>query len=174
MNEQPSSRQIDQTSHLLSQFEPGFLPYPIFVEIARLCALPIVEIVPFRRNGATIDILLLDRGSDDPLFPNQLHTPGTVVRATDTEQTAIDRILETELGGTLTTSPVLVAYVLHKSKRGSESARVFWVEVLEEPRKGKFYTSENLPDALMESQRDFIQTALASYKESHIVHNTKE
>lgn len=169
MNDQLSGQQIDQVSHLLSQFDPGFLPYPIFIEIARLCALPIVEIVPFRRNGAAIDILLLDRGADDPLFANQLHTPGTVVRATDTEQSAIDRILHVELGGVPTTSPVFVTYVLHKSKRGAESARVFWVEVQEEPRKGKFYASDNLPDTLMRSQLDFIQAALESYEQKQII-----
>jgi hypothetical protein len=156
--------QISEAAQVLSKLKPGFLPSPIFAEVARLSALPVIEIVPLRRNGVKVEVLLLNRGPQDPIFANQLHTPGTIVRATDSEQTAIDRLTQKELHGLSMTVPVFVTYTLHQSKRGTESARVFWVEVRGVPDIGQFYDSADLPDNLVESQFDFIQAAVEAYK----------
>jgi hypothetical protein len=156
-----------ELAELLKKLEPGFLPYDIFVEIARLVALPIIEFVPFRLNAQKkIEVLLLHRGDDDPIWPGAWHTPGTVIRATDNEDKiykAFERILKDELKNTKVGQPYYVGSVFHKSKRGAEQSQVFWVEVLGNPEAGKFYELENLHQKTIKSQLLFIKQAAQSY-----------
>jgi hypothetical protein len=159
----------DQLVKLLKELEPGFLPYDIFVEIARLVVLPIIEFVPLRMNKeGDVEVLLLSRGKDDPLWPDMLHTPGTVIRPTDREgemYLAFERITKDELNATLVSRPYYVGSVFHGSKRGMEQSQVFWVEVLEEPKIGKFYSANKLPVQLIDSQQRFIEQAVKNFKE---------
>lgn len=156
----------------LKKLEPGFLPYDIFVQIARLVALPIIEFVPLRMNGAIVEVLLLHRGEDDPIWSGEWHTPGTVVRATDNAKNiyeAFERILKDELAGTKTENMHFVGSILHKSKRGTEQAQVFWVEVMEEPKAGVFYPVTALPKKMMESQKAFIAQAVESFQKTQAI-----
>ena len=155
---------------LLSALKPGFLPYDVFVEIARLVVLSIIEFVPLRLNErGEPEVLLLSRGADDPIWPGILHTPGTVVRPTDNEgdmYLAFERILKDELKGTKTSEPHYVGSNLHKSKRGMEQAQIYWVEVIGAPETGEFYAAHNLPTNIMESQVAFIKQAVQNYKDT--------
>jgi hypothetical protein len=98
-----------------------------------------------------------------------LHTPGTVVRPTDEEgsyASAFDRILRDELASVeLAGEPKYVASVLHKVKRGMEDAKVFFVEVNGKPSKGVFYDVKVLPENIVDTQVNFIQTAAKSFDE---------
>jgi hypothetical protein len=165
-----SDEEIKQAAELLAKFEPGFLPYPVFEQIARLVALPIVEFIPLRHNDGETEVLLIERPADDQFWPGMLHTPGTVIRATDHSEgkqenwPAFSRILEDELKGTTVSPPHYVGSIFHRSKRGVEQAQLYWVEVLDEPRVGKFYPIEDLPKELMESQRSFIREAAKHFR----------
>jgi len=165
-----NSDEQKQLVRLLNKLEPGFLPFEIFLGIARLVVLSIIEFVPLRLNpNGKVEVLLLPRGDDDPIWPNQLHVPGTVIRPTDTEgemYLAFERILRDELQGTKVSDPHFVGSILHKSKRGTEQAQVFWVEVLESPRVGHFYKIDSLPENLMHSQLAFIKQAAENFQES--------
>ena len=164
---------ITKTAELLKQLKPGFLPYPIFEQVARLVALPIVEFVPLRKGENGIEVLLIARPDDDPLWPGLLHTPGTVIRATDLNEgrqenwPAFDRILNDELKGTTVGSPHYVGSILHQSKRGAEQAQLYWVEVVGMPIEGKFYEASNLPQGLIISQSIFIKACIDNF-ESYI------
>ena len=46
MNQEDQQKLVELLRHL----EPGFLPFDIFVEIARLAALSIIEFVPLRKK----------------------------------------------------------------------------------------------------------------------------
>lgn len=156
-----------QLIKLLKELEPGFLPFGVFLEIARLAALSIIEFVPLRIKDGRIEVLLLARNSNDPIWPGELHTPGTVIRSTDAEEKmfeAFDRILKDELGGTKASEPHYVGSMLHKSKRGTEQAQIYWIEVLEEPKVGTFYPVDDLPKNIMESQKKFIAQAVKSFQ----------
>ena len=159
----------EQLVELLSQLAPGFLPYDIFVQIARLVTLPIIEFVPLRLNEGRVEVLLLERSRHDEIWPGELHTPGTVIRPTDNLgeiYKAFERIRKDELMDTEISDGYFVGSILHRSKRGSEQGQVFWVEVLGEPKAGKFYPADNMPPNLIESQRKFIAQAVKSFKES--------
>ncbi|HTE57607.1 MAG TPA: hypothetical protein VK694_02600 [Verrucomicrobiae bacterium] len=152
---------------LLQKLHPGFLPFEVFIEVARLVVLPIIEFVPLRTSEGRVEVLLLERD----VWPFGLHTPGTVIRATDSTKRnyqAFDRIME-ELGGTEVALPHYVGSNLHSSQRGVEQAQIFWVEVLGKPKAGHFYPADNLPDNLMQSQENFIELAVKDFrKHNHI------
>lgn len=163
----------DETNELatkLAELEPGFLPYPVFDQIARLVALPIIEFVPLRTHNGKTQVLLIDRGEDDKHWAGELHTPGTVVRATDLEensggnQKTFNRILHDELKGAPVGDPHYAGNIFHKSKRGAELAQIFWIEITGESPVGAFYDTDNLPDSLIESQITFINVAATHYE----------
>jgi len=156
-----------QLVNLLAKLNPGFYPYDIFIQLARLVTFSIIEFVPLRRNNGATEILLLERESNDDIWPGEVHTPGTVVRPTDNldnSYLAFQRIRNDELKGTPVTEGHWVGNIFHHSKRGAEQAQVFWVEVLGEPKVGKFYSVTKLPDNLIESQKGFIMQAVRSFE----------
>jgi hypothetical protein len=163
---------IRKTADLLRQFEPGFLPYPVFEQVARLVAMPVVEFIPLRNTEGRVEVLLIDRGPSDPFWPNMLHTPGTVVRATDFGSSsggswpAFQRIMHDELKDVALGSPLYVGSLFHKSKRGVEQAQLYAVEVIGQPLVGKFYPVDALPTSLIDSQKVFIAEA-ARYFQNH-------
>jgi hypothetical protein len=165
-----SESEVKQAAALLSRLKPGLLPFEIFHEVARVSTMPIVEVVPLRvaQRGIT-EILLLQREDDDPVWPGQLHVPGTVVRASDTPGSfddPLNRVLTKELANTKTTSPVFVKNILHHSGRGMEASQIFWVEVEGEPAGGKFYDVDSLPESIVQSQLDFIPDAIAHFRDA--------
>ena len=154
---------------LLSKLEPGFLPFDIFVQIARLTVLSIIEFVPFRINEkGDIEVLLLYRGDNDPLFPGQLHTPGTVIRPGDNKSNqykAFSRILDDELKGSSFGEPQYVGSILHESNRGPEHAQVYWIESKGDQVVGTWYRIDDLPNNFMESQQSFVTMAAKNFAE---------
>lgn len=171
-NTKLSDQQIAQIATLLSKLEPGFLPFDIFHQVTRLVATPIVEVVPLRLNSrGKVEVLLLEREADDPVWPGQLHVPGTVVRATDAPgsfNVPLQRVLAKELTGTKTSEPTFVKSILHHSGRGMEASQVFWVEVQNEPTSGTLYPIEALPHEIVASQLDFIPDVIAHFKATRI------
>lgn len=152
---------------LLSKLEPGFLPYPIFKQIARLVVMAIIEVVPLRIVEGKVQVLLIERPHSDDIWPGELHTPGTVVRATDLGKDSkgtFDRILNEELDSIEVSDPYFVGTIFHNGKRGAEFAQIFWVEVLGEPKVGEFYDANDLPKNIMDQQLKFINQAIDSYK----------
>lgn len=167
-----TEKETQVATELLSKLEPGVLPFSIFHEVARLVATPIIEIIPIRQNqSGQTEILLLRRDDSDPAWPNQLHVPGTVVRATDNPgsfKDAFDRILEGELGGVSSTKPHFVQNILHNSGRGMEVSQIYWVELSGGTIKnGEFHNANDLPDTIVKSQLDFISMAIDHYLETN-------
>jgi hypothetical protein len=163
-----SLEEIQTVTQLLAKLEPGFLPFEIFHAITRLVAMPIIEVVPLRHNsGGETEILLLRRDENDPVWPNKLHVPGTVVRASDASENfgeAFQRILSGELKITTTESPVFVKNVIHHSGRGMEVSQVYWIEIADPPGTDQFYNVKELPADLVDSQLDFIPAAIEHFK----------
>jgi len=165
-----TNEDIQAIADKLKQLEPGFLPYPIFEQIARLVALPIIEFIPLRTGGEGVEVLLIERSDRDPFWPGMLHTPGTVVRATDVHKgkkddwRVFDRIYKDELKGTEASQPHYIGSMFHDSKRGAEQALLYWIEVLGEPAVGKFYSVSELPEDLIDSQTVFIKQAAKDFR----------
>lgn len=165
--EKLSSEEVHDVVNGLSKLDPGVLPFEIFHAVTRLVATPIVELVPVRLNeDGKPEILLLRREANDPVWPNQLHVPGTVVRGSDEEgsfKDAFNRISK-ELGGIALENPTLVKNIIHHSGRGMEVSQIYWADIGDiEPAQGEFFAADNLPDNIVQSQLDFIPDAVAHY-----------
>jgi hypothetical protein len=137
--------------------------------------LPIIEFIPLRNRNGSVEVLLIARDENDPFWPGLLHTPGTVIRATDLTDNkaanwpAFERIIQDELYGTRIGDPHYVGSIFHKSKRGAEQAQLYWVEVLDEAKVGEFYAVDDLPPHLIESQITFILEAARHFS----IHGSK-
>jgi hypothetical protein len=166
-----TDEEIQRTAELLKKLKPGLMPYPIFKQVARIAALPVVEIVPLIRSESGVEVLLIDRGPNDPLWPNMLHTPGTIIRADDINTgerhnwQAFERIMHDELKDTEVGTPYYVGSMLHQSKRGAEQAQLYWVEVTGVNKVGDYYPVSSLPESLINSQTTFIKLAGTSFAE---------
>jgi len=167
MNPTPSPEDLAKAVEVLSRLQPGKIPVEVFIQIARLTVLPILEVVPVRlgQDGRP-QVLLTERDASDPIWGGMLHTPGTVLRPSDVEGSntgAFGRILKDELNGLEVGEPVRVESIFHKVKRGTEQAEVYYVEVYGELQNGQFYDADNLPANVVDTQLDFIRNAVASY-----------
>lgn len=169
-SENLSSEEIRNVIDSLSKLEPGVLPFDIFHAVTRLVATPIIELVPIRRNEeGKPEVLLLRREADDPVWPNQLHVPGTVVRASDKWGSFNDAFarISKELGGIALEDPTLVGNIIHHSGRGMEVSQIYWADISGNgPIRGEFFPADNLPEEIVQSQLDFILDAVAHYMKS--------
>ncbi len=163
----PTDDEIKTVVDILSRLQPGELPLDLFLQTARLTVTPIVEVVPVRKtaDGST-EVLLIERDGTDPVWSGKVHTPGTIIRSSDTDSQngdAFRRILQGEMQGISTGEPVYVGSMLHRVKRGMEQIQVYVVEVHGEPTVGKFYNANALPENLVDTQTGFIQAAVLHY-----------
>ena len=83
MNELLNSKEQEILKRLLRELEPGQLPLDIFLEVAKLTVTPILEVVPLRLKSDKVQVLLFEREKSDPIWGGKLHTPGTIIRASD-------------------------------------------------------------------------------------------
>ena len=166
-SQQLTDQQIQEAAELLGRLEPGYLPEPVFFELSRLMVVPVVELVPLRMRGDSAEVLLLDRGDDDPYWPGTVHVPGTVFMATDSPgnlEDALTRLIEGELEGVATMGrPQFVKTIFHRTRRGKQLANVHFVELADEPELGKFYPADDLPDNTMDHHLNFIGDAVEAY-----------
>lgn len=164
-----SEGELNTLVELLKKVEPGFLPFDLFLQIARLTVLSIIELVPMKILDDRLQVLLIPREDGDAIWPGMLHTPGTVLRPTDVQhglQVAFERIRKDELGEIKITKPIFVQSLLHQSRRGVEQSQIFLTEVESEPKVGRFYDIDQLPENLVDSQRKFVRNVANYYKEN--------
>lgn len=155
----------EHAGKLLAKLEPGYMPKPVFDQITRIACMPILEIVPVRRGANGTEVLLLQRPVDDPVWPGELHTPGTVIRGSDRSlQDAIDRVIHDELGNVPAGELQFATTCMHHSGRGMEIAQVYVLEIFDEPRKGSWHDAHALPDTFVTSQLDFVPQAIGFFE----------
>lgn len=169
LNNKITVDEIKVATEILKKIEPGLLPLPIFLEVARLYVSCIIEIVPFYNNNGNIQVLLQEREKEDPIWGGKLHTAGTVLRANDEDnnfKSAFDRILNKELAGIeIKKEPTFVKSVFHQVARGRELALIFYVELTTNniSHLGELYDIEKLPTTIVDTQIQFIQDAAKQF-----------
>ena len=149
----------------MEQLDAGFLPYDIFIQVARLCVLSIVELVIFKMVDGHVNVLLLERDSSDPVWPGMLHSPGTVVRPTDEDMpnSQLSRVVKDELGGIEISKPNFLMDGFHETERGKENAAFYWAELLGAAKNGQLYPVNRLPDNVIKYQRPYIAAAAKAF-----------
>jgi hypothetical protein len=153
-----------EVSEYLNGLEPGFFPFELFQSITRLTVAPILELIPLRRVANRIEVLLLRRPSDDPHWPGMLHTPGTYIRSTDTEETldsAFNRLIEGELALVTNQRPYYVQTIFHRVTRGTELGLVYGLDLtnVDDSLPGQWFSVNDLPKNSIETQHACIKMA---------------
>jgi hypothetical protein len=161
----PATSEIAQAAEILSRLEAGFLPRPIFDQVARLAVMSVIELVPLRTAGGHTEVLLTQRDDDDPRWPSQWHNPGCVIRPTDTQkQDTFERLFGGELHGAKPAGLPVYVETLHMNvERGYNNAMVYWTE-LEHAPTGRWFDVRELPETYMELQRPVLDAAVAHYQ----------
>lgn len=153
---------------LIKKCKPGNLPSKVFEAVATIAVYPAIEFVLLRKTELGIETLLLPRSSEDPVWPNMLHTPGTVLRPTDLSlDHAIDRLFSDELGGVETSMPRFTGFNLNKYRRGNALVIEYWLEVYNEPKIGTFYSSVKLPANFIPEQKPLLSRAVNAFEAFH-------
>jgi ADP-ribose pyrophosphatase YjhB (NUDIX family) len=168
----PSQEEISLVTAILARLQPGFLPKSIFLEVARLCTTPTIELVPLRSTGDDVEVLLTQRPDDDPHWSNQWHVPGTVVRATDVGNDfnkLFQRLCDEELQAHPVATPQRVGQTFQKVTRGTELTNIFYIDLSDtQTPVGEWYPAHSLPDTIIETQRELIAQAVKAFKGEHI------
>lgn len=152
--------------------KPGKVDKPLFLEVARLFCLPIVELVPVRVVDNEPHVLCFRRPDDDPVWPGQLHIPGTIVLATDPDswdnQPQLQRICDKELPGIKLEGEITFAGMqVHHPLRGTEIAQIYVCEVQDNSPigEGVFVPVSQLDEfGVIDSQHDTIRRAVEVFK----------
>jgi hypothetical protein len=157
----------EDIARLLNEYTPGFLPEPLFVSIARLVVLSAVEFIPLRtKPNGEIEVLLFKRPSTDPVWPNKLHSPGTMLRPIDKSLfDAFDRLFSDELRLSDPVNPIFVGTYLTHHKRGSIATFEYVIPITKEVSEGKFYSINKLPENFITEQKEMVLRAAEKYKE---------
>lgn len=158
-----SQSEQKQLVNLLRKLDPGYYPIEIFWEFCRLNKLTSIEILPFvMRDGKPYKILLTNRGEKDRFWKNMYHYTGCVVRANDTLEDSIKRVLNDELSSVkLVSSPkFLFVNFSDNNPRGKSLGLIYYMEVEEYSKVGEFFDIDSLPENIVTEQINVIKKAV--------------
>lgn len=164
--EQLTSEEIETVVRLLDRLPKGFLPLPIFEAVAAKVTTPSIELIPYRiTESGKVQVLMTRRGPDDKFWPNEWHAPGTILRATDEENTynsAFQRITNGELMGEVEvkSEPEYYFTKFDEVRRGRELRQVFAMEVAADDESlvsGQFFDIDNLPEDTIEHHKTMLE-----------------
>jgi len=127
---------------ILSKWTGGPISDALFTELARIIPQPCVETVILRQNSV-IEVLLVPRPANDPVWPGMLHSPGQTLRAGDffrDDHTPIngpfERVQKNEIKTSFNSPPEFVAIAQYMTKRGPEAVTIYLATI---------YSQANLP-----------------------------
>jgi hypothetical protein len=155
---------IAEVARLLGKLKPGYLPTPIFDEVARLYVTATIVIVPLYMAPHHASVQLVKRRNGDPVWPSYWHLPGTVLRPTDHEgdfADAFDRLFHGELKNSVPAmSPTLLRTAFTQTARGREISQIFYVVLDKEPVGDGVFDVTNLPSPIIEHEPAYIAEAV--------------
>lgn len=152
---------IDAIVEGLDKIDPGFLRFDLFLQMARLSTTACIEVVPIReaKNSDAPEVLLLQRDLSGDPWEGEWHTPGTIIRPTDTptQRSQYEKPFARLLGhggeiagATALSDPVEIGTDFRITRRGAELAVVHYVPVIGEAQVGKFISMNGFPDNVPE------------------------
>lgn len=158
----------EQIAEQLKDIPAGFLQQDLFNQIARLGVLSYIELLVYRMNDGQVEVLLTRRAPDDKFWPNMYHNPGTVLRPNDSTMSftsAINRLIKDEYANqAINNGPYFAGLWFDQLERGKGLGIIAWTE-LDSCPVGSFYPINQLPEAMIKGQANYIQKAARQYKD---------
>ncbi len=159
--------EIKDIAEKLKKLKPGFLPFDLFYQFNRLKVTITIEIVPLCLDpDGNINVVLFNRGPNDPWWPNLYHTPGTCLIDGDIPIEdewglpikAFERLKQTELKEiNLIGQPKFINNLSHQTNRGPESVHVYIQEVNYQSAKPYLFLVSQLPENILNHQINMIK-----------------
>jgi hypothetical protein len=146
----------------LNQLTPGFLLRSVFHSIARIMVTTTFVVVPLLRRDDRTLVLLDRRSADDLYYPSMLNVPGTVIRASDENMSAVfKRLVALEISdAVIRQGPVFVGNVYDHIVRGKEIPLIHWVELEDSIDLERLFDVEALPADVVPTDRARIAMAV--------------
>lgn len=147
---------------LLGSIEAGYYPQSVFEEFCRLNTVCAIEIVPFTKVRGRLHVLMLKRPQSDIHWPGMWHTPGAIIRPTDTLKNTIYRVLKEEIGVHNAYKKLIdIGPVQLHTKRGN-CVGLCYAVMLDKSHNCMSFSVTNLPDNVIGYQKDLIKKAIKS------------
>ena len=140
----------------LGLVEPGPLGTELFDAIARHSVTLAVEAVCLRRGQRGIEVLLTQRPLDDTAYPGEWHCPGSVLRPGEEFEDVFERLADREFRGLVSSWRFVGEMNNPEEARGHFVSRIYLVVPEGEPKKGEWFTVDDLPKNTVDHHRDSI------------------
>lgn len=157
-----------QLVDLLKKLEPGFYPFEIFSEFARLNTMACIEFVPFIYDDGELKVVLVNREQGDQIWPGQPHLVGGVIRPNENAQDVFERLFAKELVTKERPQPRYVLTEQRRSKRGNELIQLFYVLLKNRPEQGNLYPPSDIPKNVIEDHAELIEKAHKVFKKNEL------
>jgi hypothetical protein len=154
---EPTPAEIGQAAEVISRIESP-IPTPVFTEMARLVATPLIELIPFKIIEGKLHVRMIPRPEGDIVWPGMVHVPGSAFRPGEGLEDVFERLFQGELDGANVPEINYAGMRWHRGERGHEMAWVCHYLENEETssRVGEFYPIDDLPKNAVESQLPMI------------------
>lgn len=135
--------------------------------VAAKFVLTAIETVVLREHARNTQVLLTERSVNDVHYAGQMHSPGSMLRASDQPGSyadAFNRVQRSELKVTFCKEPEFVGNLFQYTERGPENGVVVICETKDEPAKGNFCDVDKLPANLIHHHYPIIDLAVSRFK----------
>lgn len=153
---------------------PNDLPYgpKLFGAFCRMMPIIAFEAVVFRKGeGGELEVYLTQRPLGEPAYPGQFHSPGSAVRNGEDIWAVGQRLGAGEFGVGIKQIRILWrAGFWYQEARGWAFSIPVLVELEGEPRDGKWYSVNALPEATVEHHRyQILPPAVRAFKRKDLL-----
>lgn len=107
-----------------------------FTYLAYALPTPCIETVILRETNDVIEVLLIKRPDNDPVWPNCIHSPGGALRRADYKRDDVnpingvfERVQRNELHNNFIDTPVFVGMRHYSTNRGPEVVHVYLAQI---------------------------------------------
>ncbi|MFA4872172.1 MAG: hypothetical protein WC610_03925 [Patescibacteria group bacterium] len=154
--------------NLLGKVTPKNMTAGVFNAVAKIFRLPAIELVCLRLGAsARTEVLLSQRPADDPIFPGQWHTSGTIARLSDASPfDSLKRLAKKELGITLDLSALSFTGICYSNHNRGGEIHIIYVYVFygNAPDNHQFFPIDNLPQPFMEHHHAIIKLTMERFQ----------
>jgi len=156
-----------KATETLAEINP-FKPFntELFNKLARVTISVAIETVALRLGKGIdgLEVLMTQRPKNDPYWPGQWHSPGSILRPGEKISDVFERLIKKEFLHPFKEEPKFKGFLNHSNlPRGHELALIYEVELAGTPREGKWFPTDQLPESTIEHHKKVIPFAVSRY-----------
>ena len=127
----------------------------LWEQLTRLTITVAVETIALRQGANGPEVLLVQRPTNEPAYPGEWHSPGSVMRVGEQIEDVIKRLEEKEFGAKLLNYKFIGNFNNLHEFRGHFFTPIYLCEVAPSGR-GTWFPINNLPERTLKHHREII------------------